>query len=161
MRTDFSYEYFSTSSLKRIGQSAPRPELSILQRGFVGEKKKRSDHLIFISSSSPPPLWPPTEAATLHQTWQSKFISFQRHTKWGEKLLCHVAFFSAQGFTQLTVCQSPSLHRYREGHSATRQLWLDAGLERWEQPLSSGLRLSPTWQNTSRRWTPSPHDAEH
>ena len=58
MRTDFSYEYFSTSSLKRIGQSAPRPELSILQRGFVGEKKKKKKGLIIWFSSAAPLLLP-------------------------------------------------------------------------------------------------------
>lgn len=68
---------------------------------------------------------------------------------------------SLSGLALLTLCQSASLQRYLEGQPATLQLWLDGGRERREQPLSSGILRSPTWQKTSRCWTPSPHDAEH
>lgn len=168
----FSYIYstFWTASKKnqkRISQSSLG---TILQRGFgfVEERKKRrekrADHLISIRATQQQLLSSPLAS---HWSSDSYFIrydsKFIERGKRGKTSALGTMLFlcGVQGRPRLTVCQSPSLHRYREGQSASRQLWLDAGLERWEQLLSSGLRRAPTWQKTCRRRMPSPHDAEH
>lgn len=84
-----------SASLKRIGQSASRPEWSILQRGFVGEKKKKG--LIIWFSSAAPLLLPSglrlkLRVFTRHDRANSSRTVSKTH-KVGGKLLCHVAFF--------------------------------------------------------------------
>lgn len=73
-----------------------------------------------------------------------------------------VFLFSAGCQTLLTGRQSPTLHLYRDGQSARRQVWLEGGRAGiLAHSDSSTRRWSPVWQKTFRCCIPLPHVVEH